>query len=52
MKRMLELKAKRESTFRKSVKEQMDDFGEEYLNEANVDVLKRLLKINKTIRLN
>ena len=44
MKRMLELKAKRESAFRKSVKEQMDDFGEEYLNEANVDVLKKIVK--------
>ena len=44
MKRMLELKAKRESNFRKSVKENMDDFGEEYLNEANVDVLKKIVK--------
>ena len=44
MKRMLELKSKRESTFRKSVKENMDDFGEEYLNEANVDVLKKIVK--------
>ena len=44
MKRMLELKAKRESAFRKSVKENMDDFGEEYLNEANVDVLKKIVK--------
>ena len=41
MKRMLELKAKRESNFRKSVKEKMDDFGEEYLNEANVDILRK-----------
>ena len=44
MKRMLELKAKRESAFRKSVKEQMDDFGEEYLNEANVDILRKIVK--------
>ena len=44
MKRMLELKAKRENAFRKSVKENMDDFGEEYLNEANVDVLKKIVK--------
>ena len=44
MKRMLELKAKRESNFRKSVKENMDNFGEEYLNEANVDVLKKIVK--------
>ncbi len=44
MKRMLELKSKRESAFRKSVKEGMDNFGEEYLNEANVDVLKKIVK--------
>ena len=44
MKRMLELKSKRESAFRKSVKEQMDDFGEEYLNEANVDILRKIVK--------
>ena len=44
MKRMLELKAKRESAVRKSVKEQMDDFGEEYLNEANVDILRKIVK--------
>lgn len=44
MKRMLELKAKRENAFRKSVKEQMDDFGEEYLNEANVDILRKIVK--------
>ena len=44
MKRMLELKANRESAFRKSVKEQMDDFGEEYLNEANVDILRKIVK--------
>ena len=41
---MLELKAKEKSTFRKSVKENMDNFGEEYLNEANVDVLKKIVK--------
>ena len=44
IKRMLELKAKRENAFRKSVKEQMDDFGEEYLNEANVDILRKIVK--------
>ena len=44
MKRMLELKSKREANFRKSVKETMDNFGEEYLNEANVDVLKKIVK--------
>lgn len=44
IRRMAELKAKREATFRNSVKEQMDDFGQEYLNEANVDVLKKIVK--------
>jgi len=44
MKRMLELKAKRESTFRNSVKESMDDFGREYLLEANVDILRKIVK--------
>ena len=44
IKRMAELKAKRENAFRKSVKEQMDDFGEEYLNEANVDILRCIVK--------
>jgi len=44
MKRMLELKAKREKAFRKSVKENMDDFGEEYLNENNVDILRKIVK--------
>ena len=44
MKRMLELKAKREAAFRKSVKEKMDNFGEEYLNEANVDILRKIVK--------
>ena len=44
IRRMGELKAKREAAFRKSVKEQMDDFGEEYLNEANVDILRKIVK--------
>jgi len=44
IKRMGELRAKREGNFRKSVKETIDDFGEEYLNEANVDVLKKIVK--------
>ena len=44
IKRMGELRAKREQSFRKSVKENMDNFGEEYLNEANVDVLKKIVK--------
>ena len=44
VRRMGELREKREQAFRKSVKENMDDFGEEYLNEANVDVLKKIVK--------
>jgi len=44
IKRMGELRAKRETNFRKSVKESIDDFGSEYLNEANVDVLKKIVK--------
>ena len=44
VRRMSELRAKREQAFRKSVKENMDNFGEEYLNEANVDVLKKIVK--------
>ena len=44
IKRMAELRAKREANFRKSVKESIDDFGSEYLNEANVDVLKKIVK--------
>ena len=44
IRRMGELRAKREQAFRKSVKENMDNFGEEYLNEANVDVLKKIVK--------
>ena len=44
MKRMLELRKKREEGFRKSVKESMDDFGKEYLLEANVDILRKIVK--------
>lgn len=44
MNRMLELRKKREEGFRKSVKESMDDFGNEYLLEANVDILRKIVK--------
>ena len=44
MSRMLELRKKREEGFRKSVKESMDDFGNEHLLEANVDILKKIVK--------
>ena len=43
MKRMVRTK-KEERIFRKSVKEKMDDFGNEYLNEANVDILRKIVK--------
>ena len=41
---MGELRAKREQAFRKSVKENMDNFGNEYLFEANVDILRKIVK--------
>ena len=44
MNRMLELRKKREENFRKSVKENMESFGNEYLLEANVDILKKIVK--------
>lgn len=43
-KRIEALRAKRESSFRKSVKENMDDFGNEYLMEANIDILRKIVK--------
>ena len=43
-KRIEALRAKRENAFRKSVKENMDDFGNEYLMEANVDILRKIVK--------
>ena len=44
MNRMLELRKKREENFRNSVKENMESFGNEYLLEANVDILKKIVK--------
>ena len=44
MNRMLELRKKREEGFRKSVKESMDYFGNEHLLEANVDILRKIVK--------
>ena len=44
IKRMGELRAKREANFRKSVKENMDNFGNEYFFEANVDILRKIVK--------
>ena len=39
MNRMIELRKKRDETFRSSVKENIESFGNEYLFEANVDIL-------------
>ena len=33
-----------------NVKENMDNFGEEYLNEANVDVLQKIVKDKQNTR--
>ena len=43
-KRIEQLRAKRDKTFREKVKENIDSFGEEYLLEANVDILKKIVK--------
>ena len=44
MSRMLELRKKRDETFRNSVKEGIESFGNEYLFEANVDILQKIVK--------
>ncbi len=44
MSRMLELRKKRDETFRNSVKENIESFGNEYLFEANVDILQKIVK--------
>ena len=44
MSRMLELRKKRDETFRNSVKESIESFGNEYLFEANVDILQKIVK--------
>ena len=43
-KRIEQLRAKRDKTFREKVKENIDSFGEEYLLEANVDILRKIVK--------
>tara|TARA_Y100000289_G_scaffold44614_1_gene44540 strand:- start:556 stop:1053 length:498 start_codon:yes stop_codon:yes gene_type:complete len=43
-KRIEQLRAKRDKTFREKVKENIESFGEEYLLEANVDILKKIVK--------
>ena len=37
-------KAKRDASFRNSVKESVESFGNEYLFEANVDILRKIVK--------
>ena len=44
MNRMIELRKKRDETFRNSVKEGIESFGNEYLFEANVDILQKIVK--------
>tara|TARA_B100000282_G_scaffold245142_1_gene188342 strand:+ start:65 stop:568 length:504 start_codon:yes stop_codon:yes gene_type:complete len=43
-KRIEQLRAKRDKTFREKVKENIDSFGEEYLLENNVDILRKIVK--------
>ena len=43
-KRIEALRAKRDKTFREKVKENIEAFGEEYLLEANVDILRKIVK--------
>ena len=43
-KRIEQLRAKRDKTFREKVKENIESFGEEYLLEANVDILRKIVK--------
>ena len=38
------LRAKRDKTFREKVKENINSFGEEYLLENNVDILRKIVK--------
>ena len=43
-KRIEALRAKRDKTFREKVKENINTFGEEYLLENNVDILRKIVK--------
>ena len=44
IKRIEQLRAKRNSTFREKVKENIESFGNEYLLENNVEILKKIVK--------
>ena len=44
IKRIETLRAKRDDTFREKVKEGLDSFGNEYLFEGNVDILRKIVK--------
>ena len=43
-KRIEALRAKRDKTFREKVKENINSFGDEYLLENNVDILRKIVK--------
>ena len=43
-KRIEALRAKRDKTFREKVEENINSFGEEYLLENNVDILRKIVK--------
>ena len=43
-KRIEALRSKRDKTFREKVKENIDSFGEEYLLENNVEILRKIVK--------
>ena len=44
IKRIETLRAKRDDTFREKVKESLDSFGNEYLLEGNVEILRKIVK--------
>lgn len=44
MKRIETLRAKRDTSFREKVKENIESFGNEYLLEGNVDILRKIVK--------
>ena len=44
IKRIETLRSKRDKTFREKVKENINTFGEEYLLENNVDILRKIVK--------
>ena len=51
-KRIEALRAKRDKTFREKVKENINSFGEEYLLENNVDILRKIVKNKQNMPVN